>query len=240
MLPNRTGRFKAVIVDKGVDETGDNALATFVAKFRLIEELLDGEWTGLTPDESSFEITGYFYLEKRDHSMNDRTVESLKAALGWDGCDPFWLADTPMDEKVVQITIAENSYNGKTSLKVTCLDPGDSTGGGGRIQNATPERRRAILARLGPKLRATGTPAPAPKPPAPRPAPPPARKPATATREQAWDAYCKLTPEGVTDDAAQAEWATILAAGGIDDDATGAQWATFITKLPQLVADIPF
>jgi hypothetical protein len=241
MLPTREGRFKAVIIERGVDETGQNKLATFIARFRLTDELVNGEWLPLPPEEAGFEITGYFYLERKDGSINDRTVASLKSSLGWDGCDPFWLADTPMDDKIVQVTVESDEYEGKTKMKVGWINPGDSTGGNGSIPNASPERRRAIASRLGAKFRATGTPAPAPKPTTAAPKAAPARKPVpTATREQAWEKFCGCIPDGTTEEAINDAWGTAMQKAGITDDATPAQWASFIGKLPTLVDDVPF
>jgi hypothetical protein len=67
MYPNREGRFKATIKQHGITESGSSKLAAFACEFALIEELINGQWTPIHEDLS---ITGYFYLEKRDGSLN--------------------------------------------------------------------------------------------------------------------------------------------------------------------------
>jgi hypothetical protein len=81
MLPNREGRFKAVILEHGVAETGKNNLATFVCRFQLEDELVQNEWVHL---DELLDITGYLHLEKKDGSLNTITIDALKAAFGWD------------------------------------------------------------------------------------------------------------------------------------------------------------
>ena len=80
MIPNREGLFNAYPAEVGVDETGPNKLATCIIKFHLYEELqASGEWADCAAD--NFEITGYFYLEKKDGSLGpafDEYVESRR------------------------------------------------------------------------------------------------------------------------------------------------------------------
>jgi hypothetical protein len=176
MLPNREGRFKAAIGDHGVAETGPNNLATFVCQYKPIAELVNGEWADVGED---FEISGYHYLEKKDGSINQVTIDSLKAAFGWDGRDPFWLQDADMSESVVQIKLGFEEYEGKQRIKVQFVD---AEGASPRdVPKADDNSRRSINTRLGAKFRAMagGSPAPAPKPTAARPTPPQA-KPAAA------------------------------------------------------------
>jgi len=184
MLPDREGRFKATIAEHGVDETGPNNLATFVCKFALTEELVGGQWAPLGPDETSLDITGYFYLEKRDGSINTVTVENLKEAFGWDGRDPLWLQDTDFANLTVQVKLEYETYQGKngpkTNLKVRYVNAENSTGGS--VPKANDNTRKALSTRLGSKLRALagGTPAATPKPNG-KPVAPPAKPKTPAT-----------------------------------------------------------
>ena len=178
MLPNREGRFKATILEHGVSETGPNNLATFIVKLQLIQELGNGQWN---PVDEDLDITGYFYLEKRDGSLNTITIDALKSAFGWDGRDPLWLQDSDFNGHVVQVKLAFEEYQGKTRLKVQYINAENSTGGG--VPRADDNTRRSLANRLRAKLRANagGTPAPASKPaPGSRPAPPTAARPKPA------------------------------------------------------------
>ena len=113
MIPNREGLFNAYPAEIGVDETGPNKLATCIIRFKLYQELqASGEWDDCAAD--NLEITGYFYLEKKDGALNTITVDSLKAALGWDGRDPFWLQTTDLSQHAVQLKLAFEEFNGKT------------------------------------------------------------------------------------------------------------------------------
>ncbi len=206
MLPKREGRFKATIGEHAVDETGPNHLATFICQFRLTQELVNGEWE---PVDADWGITGYFYLEKRDASLNEFAVEQLKEAFGWDGRDPFWLQDTDFEGHVVQVKLSYEQFNGQTRLKVQYVNPGDWAGAA--VRKADDSTRRNIQSRLGPKCRASAGPgvksaappappqlAPPPAAPAappqapPAPAPSKAPLPSTYTKERAWEEFLTL------------------------------------------------
>ena len=175
MLPTREGLFNAYPAEIGIDETGPNNLATCIIRFDLYEELQpDGQWADCAGEK--WEITGYFYLEKKDGSLNTLTLDALKAALGWDGRDPFWLQETDLSEHPVQVKLGFEEYGGKTRIKVQYLNPFGSTGGGG-VSKADDATRRTISNRLGSKLRAMSGPAQAPAKPA-KPAGPPKLPPA--------------------------------------------------------------
>lgn len=257
MLPNREGRFKATILEHGVAETGPNKLATFVCRFQLTQELINGEWE---PVEEDLDITGYFYLEKRDGTLNSVTIDHLKSAFGWDGRDPFWLQDADFGQLVVQVKLAFETYDNKTRLKVQYVDAEGATPSG--IPQADDAARRTIATRLGAKFRANagGTPAPAPKPsrPAPpRPKPdatPSASRPAPAaaaqglTMQQAWEAFTKACPQGYTPEQVEGEWFRRLGemfAGKQPEQLTPQEWARFAAegaKVPTGAPadDVPF
>jgi len=239
MLPTREGLFNAYPVEIGIDETGPNHLATCIVRFQLYEELQPtGEWADCAAEQ--WEITGYFYMEKKDGSLNIITIDALKAALGWDGRDPFWLQETDLSDHPVQVKLGFEEYGGKTRIKVQFLNPFGSTGGGG-VTKADDATRRTIANRLGPKLRAMSGPTQAPAKPAgppkkpsakpkAQPTPPPTaapkaepsppaaedaeapRDPQAATLEEAWAEFCKHCPAEKWDQAAvEAEWFRILA-----------------------------
>jgi len=238
MLPTREGLFNAYPAEIGIDETGPNHLATCIARFQLYEELQpSGEWADCADEQ--WEITGYFYLEKKDGSLNTITIDALKAALGWDGRDPFWLQETDLSEHPVQVKLGFEEYGGKTRIKVQFLNPFGSTAGGG-VSKADDATRRTISNRLGSKLRAMAGPAQTPTKPAGPPKLPPAkpkvqptpppkapkteaappaeqadeapRDPDASTLGEAWAEFCSHCPAEKWDQAAvEAEWFRILA-----------------------------
>lgn len=226
MLASKPGTYLATIIEKAVTPSGKNQLTTFIAKYRLTEEI------GVGPIDDEQTVTGYHYLEKLDGSLNTFTIDALKKATGWDGRDPFWLEDSLPADTVVKLTLESDTYQGKTSIKVAFINHRDDGGSG--VTKATPDQRRDIATRLGAKLRANagGTPAPAPKPATPPPAP---KKPAApapgCTKEDAWAAFAKdAKPENV-----ESEWMRILAelfpTKG-DDDMTASDWARMKSEGP--------
>lgn len=246
MLPNREGRFKASIIEHGVAETGPNKLATFICKFGLTEELVNGQWEAFGPEDVGLEITGYFYLEKRDGSINTVTIDSLKAAFGWDGRDPMWLQDADFSRLTVQVKLEFELYEGRTRLKVRYVDAEDASPAG--VVKADDSTRKSLNTRLGSKLRALagGTPAPAAKPVGkptappikPAPAPMPTRP---ATMQEAWEAFCKACPEKFTQGEIEQQWFRALAIvlpGREVQTFTPAEWGVVLEKAPVQV--IPF
>lgn len=250
MLPDREGRFKAAVVERGVGESGQNNLATFACEFKLLEELVNGEFLPLDQD---FEITGYFFLEKKDGSLNTSQIDALKRAFGWDGRDPFWLQDADMADRIVQVKLAFEEYEGKQKLKVRYVDAEDATGGG--VRKADDQVRKSMNSRLGSKFRALagGTPAPAPKP-AGKPTAPAASKPATksappsappaaqgATVERAWEVFAAACSPEWTQAQLDAEWFRVLGElfpGKKPEQLTPVQWAHVVTEGPKKI--VPF
>lgn len=262
MIPNREGLFNAYPAEVGVDETGPNNLATCIIKFRMYEELQpSGEWADCAAD--NFEITGYFYLEKKDGSLNSITIDALKAALGWDGRDPFWLQETDLSGHAVQLKLALEEYNGKRRMKVQYLNPFGSTGTGG-VTKADGAAKTAIRNRLGSKLRALAGPAQKPaqpaappnlppaKPKAPlvppppaaeTPAPEPAATPGPdSSMAQAWEEFTRhCHGEKWTQEAVEQEWFRILAElfpGKQPDQLSPTEWAVMRDEGPAKI--IPF
>ena len=259
MIPNREGLFNAFPVEVGVDETGPNKLATCIVKFKLYEELqASGEWDDCAAD--NFEITGYFYLEKKDGSLNSITIDALKAALGWDGRDPFWLQETDLSQHSVQLKLAFEEYNGKTRLKVQYLNPFGSTGTGG-VTKADGAAKTTIRNRLGSKLRALAGPAPKPtqpaappnlppaKPKAPLAPAPPAEPEPPAVHDEcdmqaAWDvfrtAYDGIGPNGTPEDCEQQWFASIgnLFPGRQLNELMPQEWAKVAAEAPGMI--VPF
>lgn len=209
MTPEKEGRYRSEITEHGVSETGQNKLTTFSCRFRLLDEYVGGEWR---PVDTIQEITGYFYLEKRDGSLNTVTIDMLKDALGWDGRDPFWLQDAQLAGTIVQTKIGVEEYNGQRRMKVQYIDSADADPGG--VRRADESTRRAIETRLGAKFRANagGTPAPAPKPsrPAPQASKPSTRMPAAQglTMQQAWERCVNICSNDSA--AAELRWTAAL------------------------------
>jgi len=256
MLANREGLFHAYPVDIGVSETRENKLLQVAVCYQLFEELVQGRWTDILSE--GLEITGYHILEKRDHSLNDRTIEALKAALGWDGRDPFWLQDNAeaLSQKPVQVRLGFEEYNGSTRLRVQFINPHGSKRVG--VGKADDGMRRTVANRLGPKFRALagGAPAPAAKPagnpargrgsvpatrgPSPSASLPP-EAPAGCSMEEAWASFCasyeKLGPKGNPEDREQQWFAALgkLFPGRQPSELSARDWGTVAAEAPGMI-----
>ena len=226
MLANREGLFHAYPVALGLGETRENKLLQVVAQYRLVEELVQGEWVDIAAE--GLELTGYHILEKRDGTLNGNTIEALKAALGWDGRDPFWIQDNAeaLSQQPVQVKLGFEEYNGHQNLKVQFLNPYGAKGGG--VPRADDGLRRSVSNRLGAKFRALagGSPANPPKP-----AGSPAKAAATAGKPTAASAPRPTPPKPTAAPAALAAVAPAPRQGS--GQATMEQaWEEFVKHCP--------
>jgi hypothetical protein len=249
---NRPGRFRAKVLDKGVPETGPNSLLTFVPRFLLTQECVEGEWRDIAAE--GMEITAYVYLEKRDHTINEKQIENLRQAFGWDGRDAYWLEDNPLPD--CQVTIDWDEYQGTRRLRVQWINTHDSEAAG--VKHSADDERKRVRTRLGAKLRALagGSPAatpaaaaPTPTPGRRAPAPPASAKPTPApapvpaadpplNADTAWEQFAdKCQAAGLDAGATQDMWfRAIRRATGGDDAAavTPEQWKAIVFKAPEI------
>jgi len=247
-MPQREGRFRGPIIDSGVDEIGDNKLVTVLLTLALDQEYIQGEWVDVRDEQ--LEITAYCYIDKKNGDLNETQIGMLKKTFGWDGRSPFWFEDTPPAEMAgAQVTLKENTWEGKTSIRVGYVNPYDSQPRGG-VTHADDARRRAIETKLGSKLRAkagasksTPRPSAKSKPPAAAPdAPPPnpGKQPPVSSMDDAW-AACQA--KGEREEMPEAEvaqkWFDAIkkVTGGTGtDDLTPEQWGAIHNEID----DIPF
>lgn len=170
--PERAGTFKAHAIEWGL-RTHTNGSAIFDISFFLDEwEGEGGEWFDYTSYNAT--ITGYFYLEKRDGTINETAINQLKDALGWDGLDLRQLQAGDWKDIPVQVVLDYETFEGKERLKLQWLN--NIEGGAGPITQASAADLTALQNRTGAQLRALGGPVPqeAAKP-TKRPPPPPVK-----------------------------------------------------------------
>lgn len=248
-MPSQPGKYAATILEHTLGESGNNNLATFIARFQL-DSLWDGEtWHELGGDEA---ITGHFFIEKKDGNLNTYTIKDLEAGLGWDG-DPAKLAEGYEGVRLI-VAIEEDTYQGETKLRVRSLGPidGDPDAVGGRGITKDPAAAASIANRLGGTLRAAGVgktpanPATPPKPPAATtpPAAPPAAPTAAANdtpkpcdMETAWAAFVGTQPADASQEDNEAAWFEHLAEvfPGVDPQTfTPEQWGEVRDKVAPL------
>jgi hypothetical protein len=183
--------------------------------------------------ESGVDIKHTMTLVKQDGTVQDKTITTLKVVFGWDGQDPFWLADNDQFDKPFEIVIENENQvadNGeqRTISKIKWLNP---IGGMGMKMPEMADRR-SVLAKYGAKFRALSSPVKpivtAPRNPvlAPQPVVP------VVTVDDAWNACVAL--HGAK---AESVWTAVLGDMGITGEPTPAQCA----KLKETFTDdIPF
>jgi hypothetical protein len=236
-MPTQDGRFHAEVLEAGVAETGPNNLTTISLRLSLTEMFDGAEW--LDVRGYGWEITAYNYVEKKDGSLNERTINSLKESFGWSGADPFWFEGAELP--ACQATLGWEEWQGQNKLKVKWLNPYDFDPTGGGVPHSDDAVRRRIQARLGAKLRATAGPAAASSsPPARRSWPPPAPAPDPKNTDRIWDEFCEAAAgQGISDEDRLALWyATLKQVCGHDDSqrVTAAQGAEIEAVLKEALA----
>lgn len=129
------------------------------------------DWSGY----EEHQVSGDFWVVKKDGQPNVKTIQTLADVLGWRG----QLSDVlnkRAPEVVVQVTVKSETYEGKTFYKVQWLNPEDWTP---TPQGASEDEVKQLDARFGSLLRAaagSGAKAPPPKAAPAKPQPKPAPK----------------------------------------------------------------
>lgn len=198
-------------------------------------------------------IVGRVCLASKAGEVLQNNVKSLKEAFGWDGADPFYLSDTDLSTRDVEIVVEmENDQNGNPRPTVKWINaPGRAHGG---LPQAGD--RKAILAKYGAKLRALsgGTtmrpqpaqtvPAAAPKLPFAPPKPPPAAVPskptaAPGTLQDAWEAFCKAAGEMEEEKLTALWWKCVgeITGGKSQERCTPEDWGTVRDGADRWVGD---
>ena len=144
MLPN-AGTYRARLNGPVVvNEAQTGALCAYLP---VIIPGEDWQWTG------KHTMT----LIKKDGTPQTRTIDTLKKVFGWDGTDPFWLADQQFEGVEFDIVGVHDKYTPegsdeeKTVFKIQWLNPVGEAGG---FQMPEQGDRKSILAKYGSKFRA--------------------------------------------------------------------------------------
>lgn len=146
---DRTGIFKAQPVRWLVKNSAHSASVAIAIEFVIISQLDGSEWASWAEYEEH-RVWGDFWIIGREGKPNIQKCEQLAAALGWSGQLRDVVAGGP-PPCIVQVTVKENVYEGKTSFRVDWIEPEDyvPTGGG-----ADADEIDALDNRFGSLLRA--------------------------------------------------------------------------------------
>lgn len=237
------GKYEAMAAAGSVYE---NAKGSLVAAFR-IDEIVGYDLQGA-------HLTARQTLATEKDGINTRGTDAMKTIFGWDGQDPFWLAEsTNIAGKRFEIVVEnEPDQSGKVWSNVKWMNP---LGGGQAAELPKSGDRAALLAKYGARFRALagGTPAatipkkaeaPAAAPARPAsPAPkPPAKAPAKkacipSTQEACWQKHCELAGEKAEGADVEQSWYALLeelVPGKRQDEFAGEDWGRVMAKLDNL------
>jgi hypothetical protein len=200
---SQAGIFKAVPTAWSVKESdGDSQSVALVIEFLITEEWAEGEWASWAEHEEHT-IRGYFYIIKRDGTVNTTQVEALAKALGWAG--DLRAVEGPPPDRTVQIVVKDEPYLGQSSYKVKWINPEDHKPG---LFGSSPEEVGSLQTRFGSLLRAAAAGAlkAAAAPSKPSRAGPKARTPAGATPKPAEPQAASAQTPGATPERSDAQF----------------------------------
>lgn len=234
-IPN--GTYQAAATD-AVTYKSDGGALMIAISFTLSNEGYESERT-----------TSHQCIIRKDGSLSEIGVETLKQCFQWDGANPCQLADSiKAGDYPVDLVIEEESFVGKdgttqTNSKVKWINPI-----GGSAAGSLPQAgdEGAIMAEFGATLRAAAGPAKPkaaskPKEAAPKPKSAPPQRPTQTTvqgtEDKAWAACQAVNP--VEAAASAAWWKAIdnLFKGRQPKDLSGTDWATLTLHFSD---DVPF
>lgn len=121
------GRFRAQVVSYGLDIKEGRSSKGFWCKYALVSEWLDREkrWHDLTGLDTA---EGVIWFVKANGEKNDRAIETLKHALGWDGQAASLNGETEWKPADCQVIVEKETYNNKTRMKVQWVNPWEGDG----------------------------------------------------------------------------------------------------------------
>lgn len=177
MMLQYEGIYKARPLSWGLKPSERSKSQAVAIEFLITARFDSGNWEDLTQYEDQT-ITGFFYIVKKDGTVNTTQMRALAESLGWDG-NPQDLLNSPPDV-VCQVTVKNEEFDGKTRLKVQWINHESYTPG---VQTAGADEVNAFGTQFGSLLRAAAAEGVAankamkPKREVPKPAPAPATAP---------------------------------------------------------------
>lgn len=185
---DRPGIFKGRIigcqVEDGSTKPEPTKTVSVSIKFEVTAQLEGQEWKDWS-EYGPYSVIGWYHVIGKDGGVNQKTVDQLVKSFGWNGDLSAFLGDAPdVLGKVVQFTVEENNYNGKTSYRAGWMNPEDyapqsraldadsvkklNTQAGSLLRAAAAAAKAGSPASTAPKTKAP--PAPSAKEPASKPA----------------------------------------------------------------------
>lgn len=165
-LLNIPGTFRGDVMDVAVSRTdkGNVQVAIKIAvkeAFMVHPAMPDAgkAWYDVSGDE--FEITGYTHLMKKGDTgdalvVNEGAVKSLRNAFRWWKYPDFANLQAPPGDASIQFDAEEETYNGKTKVKVKWIRHWGDTPAGGALKKATETELSSLNSAMTSRLAALG------------------------------------------------------------------------------------
>ncbi len=158
----REGTFRVRPMECGLRDYPSGAIAVSI-RFAILAQQIEDGW--LSWEQSDLhEQYGNFNIVKIDGQLNEPTVRHLIEALGWSG-DLNAFANPGTQYTDCQIVVQEETYDGKTMLKVLWINTFDYEGGMNCMESAAVKQLQAThgsaLRAIAGNVKRNGTP---PKP----------------------------------------------------------------------------
>lgn len=116
---DRAGIFKAKPIKWDIQASESTQSVAVFIELVILAQYVDGAWASWD-DYEQHTTRGWWYIVGKTGAVNQVAVDQLVSSLGWNGNLAFFKADPP--EVIVQINVAEDTYNGKTSYKPTWMN----------------------------------------------------------------------------------------------------------------------
>ncbi len=144
---DREGIFKARVIEHAVTQTRNGfpqwqASVYLVAKFD--EEAAEPVWIDWS--EYNMSVPVYSVLCNNDQKLLN--WENVERATGWDGNSFQSLDGLDLTDHVIQVRIEEDTYDGKTRLKVQWVDAADSDPYGNRVKKLAVAELQTLSAKF--------------------------------------------------------------------------------------------
>ena len=165
---DREGTFRLVPFDWRIVRPDSGAVGINI-DFMVLEGWEDGEWQSWEQYDD-YEVSGTWWVVKKDRSLNNMAVEQLVEVLGWDKTFTSVANENPPDVRC-QGRVERDDYGGKVRYKADWLQPWDASpegpnkGGSGHDSHEADAKELQNL--YGAMLRATKATAP-PRTPSPK------------------------------------------------------------------------
>ena len=145
---DREGLFKAHLLSWKVWDADSGAVAVS-CEFRVGAQWNGAdEWTDWS-DYDEHRCFGNWWVVKKGGQINTSAVDQLARSLGWNGDLQGVLGPPP--DRIVQISVKPEEYNGQTRFKASWMNPEDYEP---QQQGASEEKVGNLQTRFGSLLRA--------------------------------------------------------------------------------------